>query len=79
MRSVLKTLIIAIAVMIGIGLGIECFGGIIEVGIEILLFLLCIFFLAAGFFSAHWLRCTSIISKPDQQSFHHTNHVFNSL
>ena len=49
MRSVLKTLIIAIAVMIGIALGIEYLGGIIEVGIEILLFLLCISFLAAGF------------------------------
>ena len=49
MRSVLKTLIIAIAVMIGIALGIEYLGGIIEVCIEILLFLLCIFFLAAGF------------------------------
>ena len=34
MRSVLKTLIIAIAVMIGIALGIEYLGGIIEVGIE---------------------------------------------
>ena len=31
MRSVLKTLIIAIAVMIGIALGIEYLGGIIEV------------------------------------------------
>lgn len=49
MRSLIKTCIFTIIGIVVFGVCIECFGGAIEVVIEMLLYLLCLGFLAAGF------------------------------
>ena len=49
MRSLIKTCIFTIIGIVVFGACIEYFGGAIEVVIEMLLYLLCLGFLAAGF------------------------------
>ncbi len=49
MRSLIKTCIFTIIGIVVFGVCIEYFGGAVEVVIEMLLYLLCLGFLAAGF------------------------------
>ena len=49
MRSLIKTCIFTIIGIVVFGVCIEYFGGAVEVVIEMLLYILCLGFLAAGF------------------------------